>query len=86
MRLSFILLTVTVAATSVTAALRDQDADMPILSWGSPEDFNPGYLMRGMDIMPKRGAKPEWQLNQDYWSEKDHFAAINYGDPAFVYR
>ncbi len=73
-------------ATSVTAALRDQDADMPILPWGSPEDFNPGYLMRGMNVMPKRGAKPEWQLNQDYWSEKDHFAAINYNDSAFVYR
>lgn len=71
---------------SVAAALREEDADMPILPWTNPEDFNPGYLMRNLDLMPKRGAKPEWQLDQDYWSEKDRFAAIDHDDPAFVYR
>ena len=44
---------------------------MPLLPWIDPENFNPGYLMRGMHLLPKRGDKPEWQHTQDYWTEKD---------------
>ena len=46
---------------------------MPLLPWIDPENFNPGYMMRGMHLLPKRGDKPEWQHNQDYWAEKDEF-------------
>ena len=46
---------------------------MPLLPWIDPENFNPGYLMRGMHLLPKRGDKPEWQHTQDYWAEKDQF-------------
>ena len=53
------------------SALRPEDKDMPLLPWIDPENFNPGYLMRGMHLLPKRGDKPEWQHTQDYWSEKD---------------
>ena len=42
--------------------------------WIDPENFNPGYLMRGMHLLPKRGDKPEWQHTQDYWREKDELA------------
>jgi hypothetical protein len=28
-------------------------------------------------LLPKRGDKPEWQHNQDYWSEKDQIPAID---------
>jgi cation diffusion facilitator CzcD-associated flavoprotein CzcO len=70
----------------VTPALRPEDRDMPLLPWIDPENFNPGYLMRGMHLLPKRGDKPEWQHTQDYWSEKDEFAAIDLDDGAFVYR
>jgi hypothetical protein len=55
------------------------------LPWIDPENFNPGYLMRGMHLLPRRGAKPEWQHTQDYWAEKDEFPAIDLTDPAFVY-
>jgi cation diffusion facilitator CzcD-associated flavoprotein CzcO len=72
-------------ARQVTPALRPEDADMPLLPWIDPENFNPGYLMRGMDLLPKRGDKPEWQHTQDYWSEKDEFPAIDLDDAAFVY-
>ena len=44
---------------------------MPLPPWIDPENFNPGYLMRGMHLLPKRGDKPEWQHTQDYWGEKD---------------
>ncbi|UYO46762.1 NAD(P)/FAD-dependent oxidoreductase [Rhodopseudomonas palustris] len=70
---------------SVVPALRPEDRDMALLPWIDPENFNPGYLMRGMHLLPKRGDKPEWQHSQDYWTEKDQFPAIDLDDPAFVY-
>ncbi len=69
----------------VTVQLRPEDKDMPILPWIDPENFNPGYLMRGMHLLPKRGDKPDWQHNQDYWSEKDELPVINLDDAAFKY-
>ena len=62
-----------------------KDKDMEILPWIDPEDFNPGYLMRSMHLLPKRGDKPEWQHTQDYWNEKNVFPAIDLEDKAFVY-
>ncbi len=72
--------------TQVTPQLRPEDQNMEILPWIDPENFNPGYLMRGMHLMPKRGAKRDWQHTQDYWREKDEFPAIDLNDAAFVYR
>jgi cation diffusion facilitator CzcD-associated flavoprotein CzcO len=75
----------TIGARKVIPALRPEDSNMHLLPWIDPENFNPGYMMRGMHLLPKRGDKPEWQHNQDYWAEKDEFPAINLGDRAFVY-
>jgi cation diffusion facilitator CzcD-associated flavoprotein CzcO len=72
-------------ARQVTPTLRAEDRGMRLLPWIDPENFNPGYLMRGMHLLPKRGDKPEWQHTQDYWSEKDEFPAIDLDDPLFVY-
>jgi cation diffusion facilitator CzcD-associated flavoprotein CzcO len=72
-------------ANKVTPALRAEDHNMPLLPWIDAENFNPGYMMRGMHLLPKRGDKPEWQHNQDYWAEKDEFPAIDLKDSAFVY-
>ena len=72
-------------AGKVVPALRPEDHNMPLLSWIDPENFNPGYLMRDMHRLPKRGDKPEWQHSQDYWAEKDQFPAIDLDDAAFVY-
>ena len=69
----------------VTPALRAEDRAMPLLPWIDPENFNPGYIMRGMHLLPKRGDKPEWQHTQDYWTEKDEFPAIDLDGGAFVY-
>ena len=69
----------------VSVALTPEDKDMTLHSWMDPENFNPGYLMRGMHLLPKRGDKPEWQHTQDYWLEKSHLPAINLDDAAFVY-
>jgi len=74
-----------IGARKVTVSLRPEDKGMPILPWIDPENFNPGYLMRGVHLLPKRGDKPEWQHTQDYWAEKDEFPAIDLDDPAFHY-
>jgi hypothetical protein len=50
-----------------------------------PENFNPGYLMRSMHLLPKRGDKPEWQHTQDYWAEKVDIPAIDLEDSIFDY-
>jgi len=72
-------------AQRVTPQLRPQDADMPILSWIDPENFNPEYLMRSMHLLPKRGDKPEWQHTQDYWTEKDALPAADLDDRCLTY-
>jgi cation diffusion facilitator CzcD-associated flavoprotein CzcO len=74
-----------IGAKSVTPSLRSEDRDMALLSWIDPENFNPGYLMRGMHLLPQRGDKPEWQHTQDYWAEKDEFPAIDLDGSEFVY-
>ena len=74
-----------IGAHKVTPTLRPEDRDMPLLPWIDPENFNPGYLMRGMHLLPKRGDKPEWQHTQDYWTEKDQFPAADLDDRIFVY-
>ena len=73
-------------ARMVTPTLRPEDADMPLLPWIDPENFNPGYVMRGMHLLPKRGDKPEWQHSQDYWTEKDQFPAVDLDDGCFAYK
>jgi len=65
---------------------RLRDPDMPLHDWADLEDFNPGYLLRGQHLLPKRGEASEWRLNQDYWTEKDEFAAIDLADEIFAYK
>ena len=69
----------------VVPALRPEDQDMAIKPWIDPENFNPGYLMRGMHLMPKSGDKPDWQHTQDYWTEKDEIPNLDLTDKAFKY-
>lgn len=72
-------------ARKVEVALRPEDVDMQLLPWIDDEVFNPGYLMRGMHLLPKRGNKPEWAHSQDYWWERDVLPYVDLDDTAFVY-
>lgn len=74
-----------IGAKRVDVALRDEDRDMPLLPWIEGENFNPGYLMRGIDRMPLRGDKPEWRHNQDYWKEREEIPQIDVDGTEFVY-
>ena len=69
----------------VEVKLRPEDADMELLPWMDQDNFNPGYLMRSMEILPKRGDKPEWQHTQDYWTERKALPAIDLDGAEFAY-
>jgi cation diffusion facilitator CzcD-associated flavoprotein CzcO len=69
----------------VDVALRPEDRDMPLLDWMDSKNFNPGYLMRAMHLLPRRGDKPEWQHTQDYWRECKDIPAIDLDAKEFVY-
>lgn len=71
--------------TSVTPVIPTADSNMERLDRMDQDNFNPNYLMRAMDKMPKRGSEYEWQHTQDYWREKDEFPAINLDGPEFHY-
>ncbi len=71
--------------TTVRMQLREQDKDMKILPWIDPENFNPGYLMRGMDQLPKAGSNYEWRHTQDYWREKNELPLVDLDAEEFAY-
>jgi cation diffusion facilitator CzcD-associated flavoprotein CzcO len=70
---------------SVTPRLRPQDEGLEPLPWIDPENFNPGYLMRDLDKMPRRLDAPEWRHTQDYWAERNQLPQIDLDGPEFVY-
>ncbi|WP_324828398.1 flavin-containing monooxygenase [Qipengyuania zhejiangensis] len=74
-----------IGATRIEVDFRAQDKDMEILPWIEEDNFNPGYLTRGLDSMPRSGNKPEWRHNQDYWREREEIPAIEFSAEEFVY-
>jgi cation diffusion facilitator CzcD-associated flavoprotein CzcO len=72
-------------ASSVTPQLRPDEQDLPRRPWMDPDNFNPGYLMRAMHLLPKRLDVPEWQHTQDYWAEKESLPAIDLDDGRLAY-
>ncbi len=75
-----------IGARRVVPVLRPRDQNMKLLPWIDPENFNPGYIMRGLHLLPKRGDRPEWQHTQDYWTEKEEWPAIDLDDTVFAYQ
>ncbi len=69
----------------VEPVIPSSDLGMAVGPWIDPENFNPGYLMRSMHLLPKRGAKHQWQHTQDYWREKDEIPAIDLDSAEFSY-
>jgi len=72
--------------TVVTPELRAEDRDMPALPFVDPENFNAGYLMRSMHLMPKQGDRAPWIFSQDYYAEKDEIPTADLEDGTLNYR
>ncbi|WP_084400032.1 flavin-containing monooxygenase [Henriciella aquimarina] len=75
----------TLGAVEIRPEVPAAQRGMERTSWMDPNDFNPGYLMRGQHLMPKRGNSPEWQHTQDYWHEKEDLPKIDLDSAVFVY-
>ena len=72
-------------ADTVTPRLRAEDADMAPRPFVDPENFNAGYLMRGMHLMPRQGDREPWVFRQDYAIEKDTIPGADLDDGTLVY-
>ncbi|MFC0283192.1 flavin-containing monooxygenase [Camelimonas abortus] len=64
-------------ATMVTPALRPQDAGMPLRPFVDTDDFNPGYLLRGLHLLPKQGDRMPWLHTQDYWRDSEELPQVD---------
>jgi cation diffusion facilitator CzcD-associated flavoprotein CzcO len=73
-------------ATMVTPALRPQDAGMALRPWVDPDNFNPGYLQRGIDKLPRQGSHAPWLHLQDYALDKAELPRADLDDGTLVYR
>ena len=67
-------------ATRVLPQLRPEDASMPLRPWIEPDNFNPGYLARGMHLLPRQGNVAPWRHDQDYWSDRQQLPAAAFDD------
>lgn len=72
-------------ATQVTPELRPEDADMSLLPWVESSNFNPGYLTRVMDRMPRQGDRSPWKHTQNYWLDCEDLPRARLDDGALVY-
>ncbi len=73
-------------ARVVVPMLRPQDRDMALRPWVDPENFNPGYLARGVGLLPRQGSRAPWLHNQDYGTEKSELPAADLDDGTLLYR
>ncbi|MGA7985379.1 MAG: NAD(P)/FAD-dependent oxidoreductase [Burkholderiales bacterium] len=69
----------------VVPALRPEERGMPLAPWVDAENFNPGYVMRGVDLLPRQGDRMPWRHTQDYWSDKDELPRADLDDGTLVY-
>jgi cation diffusion facilitator CzcD-associated flavoprotein CzcO len=49
-------------------------------------DFNPGYVMRVLDKMPKMGDKKPWKIEQNYYYDKKMFEKSALDDGVLIYK
>lgn len=73
-------------ASSFTPMLREEDKDMPLRPSVDPEEFNPGYLQRSLDLIARQGDRAPWLHSQDYLTEREEFPAADLDDGTIRYR
>ncbi|UCH49580.1 MAG: NAD(P)/FAD-dependent oxidoreductase [Betaproteobacteria bacterium] len=73
-------------ASVVIPQLREKDKDMQPRPFVEAENFNAGYLMRNMHIMPKQGDREPWIFSQDYYQEKRTIPNADLEDGTLIYQ
>ena len=72
-------------ARVVVPRLREEDRDMPARPFIEPENFNAGYLARGVHLFPRQGDREPWVFSQDYHREKTEIPAADLEDGTLRY-
>lgn len=70
---------------SVVPQLRPAEQSMTLSPWVQAENFNPGYLARGMHLLPRQGDRSPWLHLQDYQLEKDDLPAAALDDGSLIF-
>ena len=70
----------------VTPELRQQDQAMALKPWVEGDNFNPGYLQRGMQRLPRQGSHAPWRHSQDYEADKVELPLADLDDGTLQYR
>ena len=73
-------------AQVVVPALRPQDQGMAMKPWIEADNFNSGYMNRGVGLMPRQGSHAPWLHSQDYAAEKLELPVADLADGSLVYR
>jgi len=70
--------------STVVPGLLPEEADMELGPWIDPDNFNPGYVRRGLHLLPKQGEMP-WQHGHTYWNDRTLFDDWDLTDPRLRY-
>jgi cation diffusion facilitator CzcD-associated flavoprotein CzcO len=70
----------------VTPRLRVQDKQMQPLPFIEEDNFNAGYIMRKIHLMPRQGDQEPWVHSQDYFTEKESIPAADLDDGTLIYQ
>lgn len=70
----------------VTPQLLPDEEQLPRLPWIANDNFNPGYIQRGLHLLPKSIDRPEWQHTQDYMSDSKSIPAADLDDGRLTYK
>lgn len=67
-------------ARRVVPVLRPEERAMPLAPFIDTRDFHPGYVLRGLHLLPRSGDRPPWRHSQDYWLDREDFPAADLDD------
>lgn len=74
-------------AKSVTPTVTDDERQtMPRYDFVSEDEFNPGYIRRSADSLPKSSGAYPWHFHTDYYDERKDMPKFDLDDPSLVYR
>jgi len=73
-------------ASVVTPTLRAVDRGMDLKPWVEPENFDPGYMQRGIHLLPRQGSQGPWLHSQDYAVDKTELPQADLEDGSLIYR
>ena len=59
---------------------------MTLKPWFDTDNFNPGYVLRGMHLLPRQGDRAPWQHTQNFYHDREELPKADLDDGTLVYR